>query len=110
VPDFALTIASWVIAKLARRARGFIAALDRDLQIRVLQEALWAFLTFCLLTTDVEFIFSGYLASKNQAGIEIYPALKFNLGIHRYLLNGICLAQSRSQNVSRPNQAMREYC
>jgi hypothetical protein len=40
--DFALTIASWVIAKRARRARGFIAALDRDLQLLVLEEALSA--------------------------------------------------------------------
>jgi hypothetical protein len=33
------------------------------------------------LTTDVKFILSGYLRSKNQVGIENFPALKFKIGI-----------------------------
>jgi hypothetical protein len=36
---------------------------------------------FLFLTTDVEFILSGKLTSKNQVGIEKFPALKFEIGI-----------------------------
>ena len=36
---------------------------------------------FLFLTTDIKFIPSGYLTSKNQVGIEKIPALKFEISI-----------------------------
>ena len=36
---------------------------------------------FLFLTTDVKFVLSGLLTSKNEVGIEKIPALKFEIGI-----------------------------